>query len=164
MLLSRKTATGIRVPEEVVARLDGGRRPRVHAALKRFGSRSRTPRQSRRCDRSRRTRSSSALPPPPPPRPPPDRSTGLLIIAGPLRDDAAIKALLERLCAVIDTTDAATIAVDVHALPANCRSLDALARLQLTARRNQRRIRLQRAAPALRHLLDFAGLADVVPT
>lgn len=104
------------------------------------------------------------MPPPPPPHPPPDRSIGLLVIARPVRDDAAINALLERLRAVIATTDAPTIAVDVHALPANCRSLEALARLQLTARRNQRRIRLRRTSPALQHLLDFAGLADVVPS
>lgn len=33
ILLSRKTATGIRVPEEVVEQLDGGKRPRVHVTL-----------------------------------------------------------------------------------------------------------------------------------
>ena len=33
ILLGRKTATGIRVPDEVVERLGSGRRPRVHATI-----------------------------------------------------------------------------------------------------------------------------------
>lgn len=89
--------------------------------------------------------------------------SGLLVIAGPVADDTAVRALCEHLRSVIIATDAHTIVVDVHALPANCRSLDALARLQLTARRANRRIRLRRASPQLRHLLDVAGLADVLP-
>lgn len=87
----------------------------------------------------------------------------MLAIAGPVADDRAVRALCERLGVVIDTTDADTIVVDVGALPANCRSLEALARMQLTARRAHRSIRLQRTSPALQDLLDFAGLADVVP-
>lgn len=100
---------------------------------------------------------------PQPPPPSPDRSTGLLVIAGPVPDAAAARVLRERLRAVMSTTDAPTIVVDVAALPATCRSIEALARLQLTARRANRGIRLTRASPALEHLLDFAGLADVVP-
>jgi hypothetical protein len=101
----------------------------------------------------------------PPAPPPPERSTALLLIAGPVADGAAVRALCERLRAVIANTDARqTIAVDVGALHATCRSIEALARLQLTASRAHRRIRLQRASPALEQLLDFAGLADVVPT
>lgn len=99
-------------------------------------------------------------PPSPPPRPRP--SAGLLVLAEPVTDDTAVRALCERLRAVIAATDAPMIDVVVGALPATCRSLQALARLQLTARRANRRIRLHRASPSLRHLLDFAGLADIV--
>lgn len=83
--------------------------------------------------------------------------------AGGVADDAAVRALCERLHAVIVRSDAHTIVVDVGPLPANCRSIEALARLQLTARRNDRLIRLRRASPELQQLLDFAGLADVIP-
>ncbi|MDP8967128.1 MAG: STAS domain-containing protein [Actinomycetota bacterium] len=59
-------------------------------------------------------------------------------------------------------SDARTIVCDIAALPADAHAVDALARLQLTARRLHRRLRLQRASPQLEELLDFAGLADVV--
>jgi hypothetical protein len=87
---------------------------------------------------------------------------GLLVITGPL-GDGEVKTLCERLRAVIATSDAQVVVCDVSALPANARAIEALARLQLTARRLQRRIRLQRASPELQQLLEFVGLADVVP-
>jgi hypothetical protein len=98
------------------------------------------------------------------PPPPPERSAALLVVADAIADDAAVRALCDRLRAVIVTTDAQTITVDVRDLPATCRSIEALARLALTARRGRRRIRLGRVSPALEQLLDFAGLADVLPT
>ena len=75
-----------------------------------------------------------------------------------------VRALCEQLTALITTNPVSTVVCDVHALPADGRAIEALARLQLTARRAQRRIRLQRAAPELVELLDFAGLAEVVRT
>jgi hypothetical protein len=87
---------------------------------------------------------------------------GLLVITGPIAGDD-VAALCERLKAVISASDADVVICDVGALPANARALEALARLQLTARRLQRRIRLQRASAELAQLLHFAGLADVVP-
>ena len=92
----------------------------------------------------------------------PERSTGLLVIAGPIAE-GDVQALCERLDVVIATSDAQVVVCDVGALPANARAIEALARLQLTARRRQRRIRLQRASPELQQLLQFVGLADVVP-
>lgn len=90
-------------------------------------------------------------------------STGLLVIAGPLAA-ADVPRLCERLRAVIATSDDRTIVCDVSAVPANCQAVEALARLQLTARRDGRRIRLQRASPELEQLLEFVGLAEVVAT
>ncbi|HVF78073.1 MAG TPA: STAS domain-containing protein [Solirubrobacteraceae bacterium] len=92
----------------------------------------------------------------------PNASTGFLVVSGPIDDDG-VHALCERLAAVITSSDAALVVCDVAALPANARAIEALARLQLTARRNNRRIRLHRASPELEQLLDFAGLAEVVP-
>jgi hypothetical protein len=42
-------------------------------------------------------------------------------------------------------------------------TVDALARLQLAAHRSGCRVRLQNASPALLRLVDFMGLADVLP-
>jgi hypothetical protein len=46
---------------------------------------------------------------------------------------------------------------------ADLATVDALARLQLTALRLGRRIRLRSASTELQQFLDFAGLADVLP-
>ena len=48
--------------------------------------------------------------------------------------------------------------------PLDLEVVDALARLQLAARRAGRSIRLVNPSQELRQLLDFAGLADVVPS
>jgi hypothetical protein len=48
--------------------------------------------------------------------------------------------------------------------PLDLEVVDALARLQLAARRAGRSIRLVHPSQELRDLLDFAGLADVVPS
>jgi len=50
----------------------------------------------------------------------------------------------------------------VHDLPATIATVEALARLQLTARRDNRRIQLRRVSPELQQLLELVGLADVV--
>lgn len=99
----------------------------------------------------------------PPPPPDPEGSTDLLVITGPIARADDVRRLCDSLTAVIETGDADTVVCDVAALPATARAIEALARLQLTARRANRRIRLQRASPDLQQLLEFAGLADVVP-
>lgn len=96
-----------------------------------------------------------------PSAPPPEPSTGLLVVAAPI-GDGDIARLCGRLRAVVGTSDADVVVCDVGALPANARTIEAVARLQLTARRLGRRIRLQRASHELEQLLAFAGLADVV--
>src|SRR3954451_19040695 len=54
------------------------------------------------------------------------------------------------------------IRCDVGALAPDARSLDALARLQLTAKRNGLHLQLTRGSPELAALLTFAGLAGVL--
>ena len=100
------------------------------------------------------------------PQPPPDpahSARALLVIAGPVAGQDGVRALCEQLDAVMASCAAGIVVCDVHALPPDARALEALARLQLTARRASRRIRLQRARPELLRLLDFAGLAEVIP-
>ncbi len=88
-------------------------------------------------------------------------TTGMLVLASPcVHGDVA--RLVERLAAVILTCDAPTIACDAHDLPASLVSVEALARLQLAARRRDRRIRLDRVSPELQRLLELVGLAGVV--
>lgn len=85
----------------------------------------------------------------------------MLVIAGPVGDGDAAR-LCERLTALAEASDAEAIVCDVRALAADASSVEALARLQLTARRLGRRIRLHRASGELDALLAFLGLSDVV--
>ena len=55
-----------------------------------------------------------------------------------------------------------TIVCDVGALAPDAAAVDALARLQLTARRLGYEIRLRDASVDLQDLLDFVGLRDVL--
>ena len=54
------------------------------------------------------------------------------------------------------------IACDADALPADATAVDALARLQLGARRQGSEVHLKGLPADLRELLAFCGLADVV--
>jgi hypothetical protein len=55
-----------------------------------------------------------------------------------------------------------TIVCDVGALAPDAAAVDALARLQLTARRLGHEILLRDASTELQELLDFVGLRDVL--
>jgi len=92
----------------------------------------------------------------------PDPSTSVLAIDGPVAGDE-IPRLCARLRTMLSGTDA-DVVVDVHALAADLATIDALARLQLTARLLGRRIGLRRASPDLDRLVSFAGLAEILPT
>ena len=90
----------------------------------------------------------------------PEPSTGILVIDGPIAA-ADVPRLCDRLLAVLSASDAEIVVCDVGTLPADATTIEALARLQLTARRLGRRIRLQRTSGDLDRLLEFAGLDDV---
>jgi hypothetical protein len=92
--------------------------------------------------------------PPPPPQP-------VWVIAGPLAAGGAAE-LCERLRVVLTSSDAAVVVCDVGGLAADIVTVEALARLQLTARRLGRRIALRSGSPELDRLLAFVGLADVL--
>ena len=88
-------------------------------------------REGRR-DVARRTRGNRGRVPCPPPSPEP--TTAVLVIARPVAQGDA-EQLCERLQTLARDSGAEVIVCDVRALAADARSVDALARLQLTARR-----------------------------
>jgi ABC-type transporter Mla MlaB component len=95
------------------------------------------------------------------PLPQPEPSTGILEIDGPVAV-ADVARLCDRLRALVAHSDAEVVVCDVSTLAADAVTIEALARLQLTARRLGRRIRLQRTSYDLDRLLEFAGLDDVL--
>ena len=83
-------------------------------------------------------------------------------IGGPIsRTD--LPGLCARVCAVLEGTDADVVACDVTGVEPDAVTVDALARLQLAARRHGSHVRLRRASDELRELVAFMGLRDVLP-
>ncbi len=83
-------------------------------------------------------------------------------ITGPIaRDD--LPGLCDRVCALLHDSGARLALCDVRTVPADAVTVDALARLQLAARRTGCQVRLVHASPELRELLAFLGLEDVLP-
>lgn len=96
-------------------------------------------------------------------RPPPGPRTVVLVVDGPIRR-GAVPALCEQVRNLLVTRRADLVTCDVAALaPADATAIDALARLQLTARRLGRAIRLRDAPDELRDLLTLTGLRDSLP-
>ena len=90
---------------------------------------------------------------------PPSKIT--FAIRGPLaREDLA--ELYERVCKLLAAAGAEVAVCDVEGITADAVSVDALARLQLAARRHDCRIELRHASPELRDLIAFMGLDDVI--
>lgn len=96
-----------------------------------------------------------------PARPPPEPDEAALVIGRPIADGdvAALCARLRRLA----EAGATEVACDAAALEADALGVDALARLQLTARRAGCRLRLRNVAPQLRELVCFCGLERTLP-
>jgi ABC-type transporter Mla MlaB component len=81
---------------------------------------------------------------------------------GPVTRDA-IPALCERARSLLEWCDAGLVACDVGALDEpDAITIDALARLQLTARRLGYRVELRRACEKLEDLLTLTGLLEVL--
>jgi ABC-type transporter Mla MlaB component len=76
---------------------------------------------------------------------------------------ADLQQLCECLCGLVDRTGADVALCDVSRLDPSAVTVDALARLQLAARRRGCEVRLRRPSKELRRLVDFMGLADVLP-
>ncbi len=83
-------------------------------------------------------------------------------IRGPI-SGADLPGLCDRVCALLGESGAAVVLCDVHGVEPDCVTVDALARLQLAARRSACRVRLRNASAELRELIAFMGLTDVLP-
>jgi ABC-type transporter Mla MlaB component len=90
------------------------------------------------------------------------RQPAAFAIAGPIRRED-LPGLRDRVCALLQATRAPTVLCDVHGVEADIVAADALARLQLAARRRACQVRLRGASPGLLELLALMGLADVLP-
>ena len=74
-----------------------------------------------------------------------------------------IHALCARVQALLEQRDAEVVVCDVAAVSApDCGTVDALARMQLTAKRLGGELRVRGASDELHELLAMAGLCDVV--
>lgn len=83
-------------------------------------------------------------------------------VRGPIaRSD--LPGLCDRICEVLAQTSATLAFCDVASVDPDAVTIDALARLQLAARRRGCQIRLLHASPALLELLAFLGLGEVLP-
>ena len=95
-------------------------------------------------------------------RPPPGPKTVVVVVEG-LMPRAAVLGLCERVRRLLAAGGADLVTCDVAELAhPDATALDALARLQLTARRVGGSIRLRNAPVALRDVLALTGLRDVL--
>jgi ABC-type transporter Mla MlaB component len=76
---------------------------------------------------------------------------------------ADLPGLCERVCALLAESGADLALCDVNGVEPDAVTVDALARLQLAARRHGCQVRLRHTSPALLDLLTFMGLRDVLP-
>jgi ABC-type transporter Mla MlaB component len=83
-------------------------------------------------------------------------------IHGPIAR-ADLPGLCDRVCALFTTSAADVAFCDVATVQPDAVTVDALARLQLAARRSGCQVRLRNASVELRELLAFMGLCDVLP-
>jgi ABC-type transporter Mla MlaB component len=94
--------------------------------------------------------------------PAPAQETIAFAIYGPIaRGD--LPGLCARVCALLAESAAGVALCDVRGVEPDAVTVDALARLQLGARRQGCRVRLQNASDDLRALVAFMGLEDVLP-
>ncbi len=83
-------------------------------------------------------------------------------VGGPI-SRADLLGLCERVCALLEGSGAAVVLCDVRGVEPDAVTVDALARLQLAARRHGCQVRLRHASSDLLELLAFMGLSDVLP-
>jgi ABC-type transporter Mla MlaB component len=92
----------------------------------------------------------------------PAPQTIVFAVSGPIAR-ADLPGLCNRICTLLERGAAGIAFCDVSGLLPDAVTVDALARLQLAARRHGCRVRLRNASAELRELLAFMGLRDVLP-
>ena len=90
------------------------------------------------------------------------RHTVVFAIRGPIAR-ADLRGLCERVCGLLERSGADVALCDVSGVDPDVVTVNALARLQLAARRHGCRVRLRHASDGLRELVAFMGLRDVLP-
>lgn len=88
--------------------------------------------------------------------------TTTFAIRGPIAR-SELPALCDRFCLLLRTTGADVVLCDVGGLDPDAVTVDALARMQLAARRHRCRVRLLHSSDQLRDLVALMGLRDVLP-
>jgi ABC-type transporter Mla MlaB component len=83
-------------------------------------------------------------------------------VEGPIAR-ADLPGLCERVCTLLEQSGAGVALCDVGTVDVDAVTVDALARLQLAARRHGCRVRLRNASGELLELVAFMGLDDVLP-
>ncbi len=83
-------------------------------------------------------------------------------IRGPIAR-ADLPGLCDRVCGLLERSGAEVALCDVSGVDPDAVTIDALARLQLAARRHNCQVRLCQASTELLELLAFMGLRDVMP-
>jgi ABC-type transporter Mla MlaB component len=83
-------------------------------------------------------------------------------IRGPITR-ADLPGLCDRVCALLTENAGRIVLCDVRGVEPDAVAVDALARLQLGARRHGCQVRLRGASSELLALVAFMGLADVLP-
>ena len=83
-------------------------------------------------------------------------------VRGPIAR-ADLPGLCARVCALLERSRAGVVLCDVRGVAPDAVTVDALARLQLAARRHGCRVRLRHASDELLELVAFMGLSDVLP-
>ena len=90
------------------------------------------------------------------------RQTLAFAIRGPIaRHD--VPGLCDRVCALLRNSGAHVVRCNVAGVGPDAVTVDALARLQLAARRHGCQVRLRNASDELLELVAFMGLRDVLP-
>ena len=83
------------------------------------------------------------------------------VIRGPITR-ADLPGLCDRVCALLGSAGS-VVACDVSGVVADAVTVDALARLQLAARRRGCIVHLRNTSPTLAGLVELMGLANVLP-
>jgi len=92
----------------------------------------------------------------------PDPQTIAVAISGPI-EWADLPGLCDRVCTLLETSGAEVALCDVRGVDPDAVTVDALARLQLAARRHGRQVRLRHASTELLDLVELMGLGDILP-
>ena len=71
--------------------------------------------------------------------------------------------LCDRVCAMLTENGPCVVRCRVDDVPPDAVTVEALAKLQLAARRHDCQVRLRGASDELLELVDFMGLRDVLP-